>query len=1367
MHDVTVGSRIRKWVAGFKRATRPAESPRSSSEFALEALEGRILLAADLSGLIQSATALDPAVPTNTASAVVQVQNSGNHRVHQSQVGVYASLDPVLDSADLLLGTANTDRVTAGQTKTLTVNLTLPNTLQPVDYTLLAKVDHANAIAENSETNNVAVGSTINGTWQFGAVPGRTGNTTLTLREADGTVVTFSLAGPGTGEVIKDGSQWDLHITGTTTGSAVTITTNSAGNGRVTLNDIHVVGPLAAFTAATTDLTGTLAIDGPVKSSGVLPGAITLRSVQGGTVAVPSVDALTILGPTTNTNFSIGAMLGQDGQPGGTGAHADTYGQGKIGLITVTGAMTNTTVRVGVDPVDGTYGNGNDQLIGGSASEIGGIVIGGSLSDDTRFYAGQFPTQYLHRLTLKPTAGDSHYITLVQADSDGDGILDVDERGGPNGGDANNDGIADSQQANVASSLNAVTNEYVTLVSSPGITLANLQASVVPPDVPADTQFPFGLFDFDLRGLTPGAAAQVTLTLPESTTSNTYYKFGPEADNLAPHWYEFSFDGTTGAQVAGNTITLHFVDGQRGDADLTADGAIVDPGGPAFEQESPGFDPRLEFSTFFGGAGFEGGSSIAVDAAGNIYMTGTTSASDFPTTNPAQGTFGGVLDAFVAKFNAAGSIVYATYLGGNGLDQARDIVVDGAGNAYIVGDSRPNENEPDNSFPTLNPFQGVFGGGEDDAFIAKFDATGALVYSTFLGGTGYDTGHSIDLDTEGNIYVTGQTTGDFPVINAAQPAQGGSHDAFVAKLNASGTSLVYSTYLGGLASDVGRDLAVDAVGNAYISGWTEGAFPAGSVLGSGGGQDVFVAKLDSTGGMAYRTVIGGARSDVPDGIAIDAAGNAFIGGYTNSSDFPTVNAVQSAFGGGQISHGGPPADGFVTKLNAAGNGLLYSTFLGGSAGDAVSDIALDAAGHAHVSGETNSTDFPTLNPLPAQGAVDARGDNNSAFVSQLNSAGTWFGYSTYLGGGRNESANSIAVDAAGKVYIVGSTFSSDFPIVSPLQGEFGGSEDVFISRISEAVPDELFMNHAPVLDPIGNRTINEDTLLTFTATATDANLSTQTLTFSLADGARGEVPEGATIEAATGLFRWTPTGQSQSSNTFDVVVSDGIVTDRETIQITVNIINDAPTAQASSVTTTAGQAKTFAVRDFGFTDEEENGLASITITGLTLADGDTLKLSGTDVTDGQTILAADIGNLVYTPAANASGSARSTFAFTVNDADSGTVAAIMTINISSVNAGSAPVAEADAATVAREEEVSVLTDGATSVLTNDRDDGLPGDPLTAILLSEPTSGALTLNADGTFRYLADNRFTGTVSFTYKANDGVLDSNVATVTITVT
>lgn len=387
---------IRRRARNIRDRWRRGLVPQQRS-FTLEPLEGRILLSADLTGLVTAHTLLDPSVPTNSEQATIRVINSGDAKTTQvSQVSVYASLDGAWDGGDILLGTAAAPKtINPGASKDVSVALSIPGTLAAGTYNLLARVDATNVIPENSETNNVVTGPSFGVAWQFGAVPGRAGNTTLTLNDADGTQVTFSLSGPGLGEVIKDGSNWDLKVTGTTASSAVTITTRGGGNGRVTLNDVHVFGPLVAFTAAKTDLTGTLAIDGPVSIPGLLPGTITLGSIQGGTVAVPSVEALTILGSVTNAKIYVGATLGQDGQPGGTGANVDTYGQGSIGLFTVTGSVTGTTVGVGIDPVDGIFSNGNDTLIGGSASSIGGIIIGGALNTDSRIIAGALPASAL------------------------------------------------------------------------------------------------------------------------------------------------------------------------------------------------------------------------------------------------------------------------------------------------------------------------------------------------------------------------------------------------------------------------------------------------------------------------------------------------------------------------------------------------------------------------------------------------------------------------------------------------------------------------------------------------------------------------------------------------------------------------------------------------------------------------------------------------------------------------------------------------------------------------------------------------------------------------------------------------------------
>src|SRR5438552_3467713 len=338
------------------------------------------------------------------------------------------------------------------------------------------------------------------------------------------------------------------------------------------------------------------------------------------------------------------------------------------------------------------------------------------------------------------------------------------------------------------------------------------------------------------------------------------------------------------------------------------------------------------------------------------------------------------------------TLVDSTYLGGSGWDYGYGIAVDAAGSAYVTGVTRSTD------FPTASPLQATTGGGvEGDAFVTKLDPTGsALVYSTYLGGRGVDYGYGIAVDAAGSAYVTGQTTStDFPTtIGAFQTTKGGSYNAFVTKLNPTGSALVYSTYLGGSGGERGFGIAVDAAGNAYVTGTTGSTnFPTtpGAFQTTGGG--VFVSKLDAAGSaLLYSTYLGGSGDDRGYGIAVDAAGSAYVTGSADSTDFPTVNPLQAANGG--------VGDAFVSKLDATGSALLYSTYLGGSARDAASGIAVDAAGSAYVTGYTISTNFPTMNPLQAAHG----GGYTDAFVSKLDAAGTALLYSTYLGGsGRHAS----------------------------------------------------------------------------------------------------------------------------------------------------------------------------------------------------------------------------------------------------------------------------------------------------------------------------------------------------------------------------
>jgi len=449
-------------------------------------------------------------------------------------------------------------------------------------------------------------------------------------------------------------------------------------------------------------------------------------------------------------------------------------------------------------------------------------------------------------------------------------------------------------------------------------------------------------------------------------------------------------------------------------------------------------DPVLVYSTYLGGSGDDQASGIAVDSAGNAYVTGVTSSANFPTATPLQGANAGYSDAFVAKLNPTGSaLVYSTYLGGSGQDSGDGIAVDSSGNAYLTGHT----NSP--NFPTVSPLQPSYGGGGWDAFVTKLNPAGsALVYSTYLGGSGQDMGYSIAVDSAGSAYVTGQTQSlNFPTASPLRAAHGGSmFDPFVAKLSATGSALAYSTYLGGNNEDYGEAIAVDSTGSAYVTGRTASTnFPTASPLQASnrGAGDTFVARLNAAGSaLVYSTYLGGIGEDWGRGIAVDSSGSAYVMGYTSSPNFPTASPLQAASGGN--------TDAFVAKLNPAGSALVYSTYLGGSALDLGFGIAVESSGSAYVTGYTQSTNFPTASPLqPTYG-----GGDTDAFVAKLNAPGSALVYSTYLGGGGDDRSYRIAVDSSGNAYIAGNTRSANFPVANALQPVFRGGTDAFIAKIS-------------------------------------------------------------------------------------------------------------------------------------------------------------------------------------------------------------------------------------------------------------------------------------------------------------------------------
>jgi hypothetical protein len=402
----------------------------------------------------------------------------------------------------------------------------------------------------------------------------------------------------------------------------------------------------------------------------------------------------------------------------------------------------------------------------------------------------------------------------------------------------------------------------------------------------------------------------------------------------------------------------------------------------------------LVYSTYLGGSSSDAGESIALDAAGNAYVTGQTSSADFPVTAGAlQSTCAGTCstanpDAFVTELNAAGSaLVYSTFLGGTGFDQGNGITLDPSGDAFVVGWTGSK------NFPTIpGSAKTKYSGGKYDAFVVELNPTGsALLYSTYLGGSGLDVGYAIALDSSGNAYVAGSTMStNFPTVPGAfQTALNAPEAAFVTKLNAGGSAFAYSTYLGGSGTGTnpcaacGASIAADSGGNAYVSGltWevnfptTAGAFQTNY---AGGFHDAFLTKLNPTGsGLIYSTYVGGKSDDGAVAIKVDSTGNLHVRGNTFSKNFPvTPGAFQPKFGG--------KSDAFFLELDPTGSTLLYSTYLGGAGmefGGATSSLALDssASPSAYLTGYTNSTNYPTT----AGTFQTTFGGVNDAFIAKF------------------------------------------------------------------------------------------------------------------------------------------------------------------------------------------------------------------------------------------------------------------------------------------------------------------------------------------------------------------------------------------------
>jgi hypothetical protein len=461
---------------------------------------------------------------------------------------------------------------------------------------------------------------------------------------------------------------------------------------------------------------------------------------------------------------------------------------------------------------------------------------------------------------------------------------------------------------------------------------------------------------------------------------------------------------------------------------------------------SPAAAAQLDFAGYLGGNTTDQAFSIAVDDAGNTYVAGSTESANFPAVNALQPTLKGATDAFVAKISPDGTTLeYATYLGGSKLDVVYGIAVDASGGIYVAGAT----SSPD--FPvTPGVVQNHLKSNLFDAFVAKISPSGALVYSTFLGGRYVDIADAIAVDAKGNAHVAGYTCSpDFPTrkpfqaaLNGGPPGCFAGQDAFVAKLDAGATSLVYSTFFGGTDKEEATAIALDAQGRAHVAGYSASkdlpvaGFPLTPYR---GGRDAFVARFDASGALGYSSYLGGTGDETATGIALGAAGDVFVAGHTDSSDFPVANAFQASLSGIE--------DGFLARVTQTQTSaaLVYSTYFGGGDGDRLHAIGADQVGNAYVAGYTESIDFPIV--AATQPALAGPRD---AIVARFDPAGTPT-YSTFLGGSDEDIGWSLALRngplGSIEIRIAGETLSTDLATAGAFQANAQGAADGFAAKL--------------------------------------------------------------------------------------------------------------------------------------------------------------------------------------------------------------------------------------------------------------------------------------------------------------------------------
>ena len=406
----------------------------------------------------------------------------------------------------------------------------------------------------------------------------------------------------------------------------------------------------------------------------------------------------------------------------------------------------------------------------------------------------------------------------------------------------------------------------------------------------------------------------------------------------------------------------------------------------------------------------------------------------------------------------------STFFGGTSDSTGQAIAVDSAGNIYIAGDVYGSD------FPVKNAYNTTYGGnGKADCFIAKFDSSRSLVFSTYLGGSSADYLMGMALDELGNIYVMGRTAStDFPTKNAFNDTFGGGYDVFLSKFSPNG-ALDFSTYFGGSSTDYGLGIDVNSSGAIFITGKTISQdFPIKNAYNAtfGGGWDIFVSSFDSTGILLASTFIGGNANDEGDSITFDEGGNWYLTGSTQSPNFPTKQAFNDTFSGNN------QLDAFVSKFDSS-NQMVFSTYIGGNVSDAGTDLVSDSQGNVYVVGHTTSANFPTKN---AYDSTYGGGATYDTFLTKFTSVGDLV-YSTFLGGTDNDYIPTVSLDNNSNIYIVGSTYSADFPIKNGIQDIFGGISDLFVTKFNSTENlifssflggTSIDLPHASTIDQSGN-----------------------------------------------------------------------------------------------------------------------------------------------------------------------------------------------------------------------------------------------------------------------------------------------------------